>query len=134
MKYRLFCLVFALSLLTPSVLILAHEMHGWKAPEKAKKMKSPIRVTGESLRKAKQIYEQKCAMCHGANGDGQGPAAAGLNPKPTNFREHRKTEVTDGELFWKIRTGRGAMPSYKADLSEVEVWHLIGYIRTFETQ
>jgi mono/diheme cytochrome c family protein len=32
------------------------------------------------------LYAQHCAGCHGVNGDGKGPAAAFLYPKPRNFR------------------------------------------------
>jgi mono/diheme cytochrome c family protein len=32
------------------------------------------------------IYAQRCEVCHGAEGDGNGPAAANLDPKPRDFR------------------------------------------------
>lgn len=35
---------------------------------------------------ARLLYAQHCAACHGQNGDGQGPAAAFLFPKPRSFR------------------------------------------------
>ena len=31
-------------------------------------------------------YQQNCAVCHGERGDGQGPAAAYLDPRPRDFR------------------------------------------------
>lgn len=34
----------------------------------------------------RELYARHCAACHGANGDGQGLAAAFLYPKPRNFR------------------------------------------------
>jgi mono/diheme cytochrome c family protein len=130
MKYRLLCLVLGLGLITTTVLVFAHEKTGWVAPEEAKKIKNPIKITKELIRKGKEIYEKKCALCHGDKGDGKGPTATGLNPKPTNFREHHGMEMTDGELFWKIMTGRGPMPSFKKDLSEEEIWHVINFINT----
>jgi mono/diheme cytochrome c family protein len=33
-----------------------------------------------------RLYDRLCASCHGANGDGAGPAARFLYPKPRNFR------------------------------------------------
>ena len=110
---------------------LAHEETGWVAPEEAKKVKNPIKVTNESLRKGKEVYEKKCVSCHGVKGDGKGTMAARLNPKPTNFHEHHQMEMSGGEFFWKITTGRGPMPSYKKELSEEEVWQVINYISTF---
>ena len=33
----------------------------------------------------KKLFQTNCVTCHGANGKGDGIAAAGLNPKPRNF-------------------------------------------------
>jgi mono/diheme cytochrome c family protein len=33
----------------------------------------------------KRFYAANCATCHGAKGDGQGPRAYFINPKPRNF-------------------------------------------------
>ena len=110
---------------------LAHEKTGWIVPEEAKKMNNPVPITKESLRKGKEIYEKRCANCHGTKADGKGPASARLNPKPTNFHEHHQMEMSGGEFFWKILTGRGSMPSYKKELTEEEIWQVINYISTF---
>lgn len=109
MKHRIFYWILGLSLLIVAVFAFAHEKTGWIAPEEAKKMKNPIKITNASIQKGKEIYEKKCALCHGANGDGNGPASAGLNPKPTSFKEHHGMQVTDGEHFWRISKGRGPM-------------------------
>jgi mono/diheme cytochrome c family protein len=131
MKYRIFCLLLGLIFLAMTVLVFAHEKTGWIAPEEAKKMKNPIKSTQVSIQKGKEIYEKKCALCHGVKGDGKDPAGSGLNPKPTNFKESHGEMMTDGEHFWKISTGRGPMPSYGKDLSVEERWHVINYINTF---
>ena len=130
MKYRFFCWVLILIFLIITVLVFAHEKTGWMAPEEAKKMKNSINPTKASIQKGKEIYEKKCALCHGDKGDGKGPAAAGLNPKPTNFQDSHGQKMADGEHFWKITTGRGPMPSYRKDLSVEERWHVINYINT----
>ena len=119
------------SLVATSILAFAHEMTGWIAPEEAKKIKNPIKPTKASIEKGKEIYEKKCALCHGAKGDGKGPAGAGLTPKPTNFKDSHGEKMTDGEHFWKITTGRGPMPPFEKDLTAEERWHVINYINTF---
>jgi len=131
MKHRVLYWVIGLSLLFVSVFTLAHEMTGWIAPEEARKVKNPIKATKASIQKGEEIYEKKCALCHGIKGDGKGPASAGLNPKPTNFKESHGEKMTDGEHFWKITTGRGPMPSYEKELTVEERWHAINYINTF---
>ena len=119
-------LIFAFSPLT-----FAHETTGWIIPEEAKKMKNPIKLEKASIEKGRTIYEMKCASCHGLKGDGKGPGSMGLSPKPTNFKEPHWNKMTDGEHFWKITPGRGAMPSFKNDLTEEERWHVGNYITTF---
>lgn len=37
------------------------------------------------LDKGKAAFNTNCAACHGEKGDGTGPAAAALNPKPRNY-------------------------------------------------
>jgi mono/diheme cytochrome c family protein len=34
----------------------------------------------------RDVYQQRCMQCHGATGDGQGPAAKWLNPAPRDYR------------------------------------------------
>jgi len=131
MKYRILYWLLFLSLTAMVALVFAHEMTGWIAPEKARKMKNPIKATETSIQKGKEIYEKKCALCHGTMGDGKGPASTGLTPKATNFRDSHGEKMTDGEHFWKISKGRGPMPSFEEDLTVEERWHVINYINTF---
>ena len=46
-----------------------------------------LKPTPELTAKGKSLFAVNCASCHGANGFGDGPAAAALNPKPRNFHE-----------------------------------------------
>jgi mono/diheme cytochrome c family protein len=131
MRHRCFRWTLVLSLTALVTLVFAHEMTGWIAPEEAKKMKNPIKATKASIQKGKEIYERKCALCHGTKGDGHGPAAAGLKSKPINFKESHGEKMTDGEHFWKITKGRDPMPSFEKDLSVEERWHVINYVNTF---
>ncbi len=49
-----------------------------------------------------------------------------LNPLPSDFSDrHIMREITDGEIYWKITIGRGAMPSLGEELTTKErcgVW------------
>jgi len=38
-----------------------------------------------AIAKGKELYNSTCVSCHGANGKGDGVAAAALNPKPRDF-------------------------------------------------
>jgi len=133
MRHRFFGWALFLSLTALVTLVFAHEMTGWIAPVEARKVKNPIKATQPSIQKGKEIYGKKCALCHGIKGDGNGPASVGLNPKPTSFKgpHGHGGQISDGEHFWKITTGRGGMPSFAKDLTEEERWYVVNYINTF---
>lgn len=38
------------------------------------------------LHRGQEVYEERCAQCHGVTGDGQGPAAKFMYPKPRDYR------------------------------------------------
>lgn len=97
----------------------------WRAPAAAKNAKNPEK--GAEV--GRKVAETNCTPCHGPGGKGDGPAAAALNPKPADWTSKKVQSETDGELFWKISNGRGAMPPWK-HLSEKERWQLVNYIRS----
>jgi len=83
------------------------------------------------------LYRRHCAYCHSERGDGAGPTAVALSPKPRNFGEAKfrlKTTTsgtpTDEDLLETLRRGipGSAMPSF-ADLSEEELRALIAHVR-----
>jgi mono/diheme cytochrome c family protein len=100
----------------------------WVAPADAKAMKNPVKGVGN----AKKTVETNCVSCHGPGGKGDGPAAAALPPpKPANWTSEVVQKQSDGEIFWKISNGRGAMPPWK-HLPETERWEIVNYIRTLK--
>ncbi len=68
-------------------------------------------AAADEVEQGKEIYTNKCQMCHGADGKGDGPAAASFNPRPY--------DLTTAE-FWKndaekkiadaVENGFGVMP------------------------
>lgn len=128
------------------------------APASYLARRNPLPDTPEHVAAGERLYEHDarpvpCMSCHGVLGDGQGPAAVNLTPKPRNFRCHANmAELPDGQLFWVIEQGsieshhpahQGAqylgrpgrsqrmspMRAYGEHLTEEEIWQLILYIR-----
>jgi high-affinity iron transporter len=76
------------------------------------------------------VYKQHCAMCHGATGGGNGPAAVAFDPKPTDFTTVTFQESrTDDQLTEAIAKGRGTMPGFEAQLQPDDLKALVSYIR-----
>jgi len=59
---------------------------------------------------AKTTFATVCATCHGADGTGNGPASANLNPRPRNYTDAAwQASVTDDELRKIILLGGQAV-------------------------
>jgi mono/diheme cytochrome c family protein len=83
------------------------------------------------------IHSVKCAVCHGNEGAGDGPAVGGLIMKPASFRDKAMVaEMSPAYWFWRVSEGGAvepyrskgsAMPAYKADLSVEDRWAVIAF-------
>jgi mono/diheme cytochrome c family protein len=102
-------------------------------PAEAAAAKNPVPATDESIALGAKIYAQNCAVCHGATGEGDGPAAATLKVKPANLHEDHVQVLSDGALFWIITHGKpnSPMPPWDNVLTETERWHVVNFLRTF---
>lgn len=87
----------------------------------------------------KAVYERKCALCHGEKGDGKGPGAERLVPRPRDFtsglfkiRTTSTNAPTDQDLFDVITHGMPgtSMPGW-AMLPEKDRWDLVAYVKGF---
>lgn len=84
-----------------------------------------------------QLYVANCASCHGASGRGDGPAAAGLQPVPSDFTQHMQPGAhTDAQIFRWIQAGfpGSAMPAWGDTLNDAEIWGLVRYLRSFSSE
>ena len=86
----------------------------------------------------KDIYEIRCAPGHGTNGEGDGPGAGGLEPKPRNFREaafwkgRTREQVRDVVLRGKPNSLMGAFGvRFGGPLADDEIDHVVSYLETF---
>jgi mono/diheme cytochrome c family protein len=101
----------------------------WVAPSFAAKLKNPFAGNTAATKEGKSLFTANCSSCHGDKGEGNGPAAATINPHPKNLTSKLVQEQTDGAIFWKITTGKPPMVSWRSALSEKQRWELVNYIR-----
>jgi high-affinity iron transporter len=77
-----------------------------------------------------KVYAENCASCHGATGDGKGPASKGLDPPPIAFTDQdRARHRSVFGLYQVIEQGLDgtAMPSF-AHLPQDDRWALAFYV------
>ena len=96
----------------------------------------PPKKTPELLTLGKKVYEQDCSACHGAKGDGKGPAGTVLKPPPTDFnkplKEWPNTKRNLQKVFEVITKGIPNSSMVKWDqFSEQERWALVYTILGF---
>lgn len=76
------------------------------------------------------IYQKNCISCHGIRGDGNGPAASQLKPRPTSFRDPEiMGSMTPFQAFNTIRLGipKTAMTPFH-QFSDEDVWDVAFYV------
>ena len=76
------------------------------------------------------LYQSRCAACHGESGRGDGPAAATLDPKPTNFRDaSRQARRNVHGLYGALSMGvEGTSMAAFTDLDDAQRWALAFHV------
>ncbi len=109
------------------------DIETWVAPPDAATIKNPHAQSANTANKGKELFTQQCVPCHGESGKGDGPAGKFLGRPLPDFTTTDFQKQADGELFWKIATGRAPMPTFKDILSDEQRWLVTSYLRTFRT-
>ena len=50
-------------------------------------IKNPVTASKDSLNRGQNLFVEKCAVCHGEKGDGNGPAAESFEIPPWSFTD-----------------------------------------------
>lgn len=104
-------------------------------PEQFADLSNPYDGDPEMIAKGDVLYEANCSSCHGPNGEGDGPAGAGLEPEPENLARNQP-DLSDSYLFWRISEGgliepfNSLMPAWKGLMSDEKIWQVVSYLRT----
>jgi mono/diheme cytochrome c family protein len=92
----------------------------------------PDSLSGNRAR-GEKFYLANCATCHGAKGDGQGPRAYFIRPKPRNFIEAASRQMFNRPaLFAGTAKGKlgSEMPAWDKVLSAQEIADVAEYVYT----
>ena len=77
------------------------------------------------------FYDKNCATCHGTAGDGKGPRAYFINPKPRDFREATfRARANRPMLFAAVGNGRNGteMPAWSKVLNDQQIADVSEYV------
>jgi mono/diheme cytochrome c family protein len=86
--------------------------------------------------RAKELYAQECALCHGDTGNGKSDLATAMKLTLDDWTDPKALAgKNDQELFGIIRNGKGQMtPEPVGRAKDEEVKNIITYIRSLAKQ
>ncbi len=97
-------------------------------------------VSASDATRGKAVYDRRCVECHGTAGQGDGPAAHLLTPRPRDFTlgryKIRSTETgsipTDADLVRSVRKGLygSAMPGWETLISDNDISDVVAFVKT----
>ena len=102
---------------------------GLAAPE------NPVPADETSISRGQELFALNCAMCHGAEGRGNGVVGAALVNRPTDLAGERVLSMSDGDIFLTISNGipdkppAWRMPPLNENLTVRERWDLVNFVR-----
>lgn len=98
--------------------------------------------TSALVAQGKHLFENACAVCHGTNGEGDGPVAGYLKDykgrpiMPANLTVRPLREAnTPNELYKRIATGLNGTPmaGFNTAFTHKQIWSLVYYLQTIVT-
>ena len=93
---------------------------------------NPLPNTPAVVMAGRALFEQRCVLCHGSQGKGDGPAAASLPHSPANLR--LLDNKLEGLVAMRIARGGNGMPAWEGVLTEDEIWQLTRYIKAISRE
>lgn len=95
-----------------------------------------LRFTDVDLAEGKRLFNIYCAICHGANLDGQGPlyTSGKFASMPANLKDAKYLKMPVGQIYAAIKYGKNMMGSYAAQLETKQRWMVVAYIQKVQSE
>lgn len=101
----------------------------------------PVNILSYEETQGAVLYGKYCAVCHGAEGKGDGFNAFNLDPHPRDFSDSTYMKaLSDGQIVQTISGGGRSvnksplMPAYGWTLGKQQIYYVASYVRTFTEQ
>lgn len=88
------------------------------------------------LKAGKELYQQRCAPCHGSDGKANTPTAHALKPKPRDHTNGKYMNALSNPHLQKVikqggpAVGKAPIMPPQADLSDQQIQDLIAFVRS----
>jgi predicted CXXCH cytochrome family protein len=98
-------------------------------PEEDRRAVNPLGDDLANVSAGRDLFQQKCEVCHAYDGSGTTEMGRGQFPRPPALRTMNVASKSDGEIFYHIRNGirNTGMPAW--DMPDEEIWQLVSFIR-----
>jgi predicted CXXCH cytochrome family protein len=115
--------------------VMARSVRNLGIPHYARSQKNPWAPTPDLLQEARENFTDRCAGCHGKDGDGSSGIGQNLYPKSPDLRQPETQNLTDGEIHYIIQngvrlTGMPALGNPHSGLDANSAWKLVLFIRS----
>lgn len=106
-------------------------------PPQAAPASPPAAPRAADAARGAALYQTYCASCHGPGGDGDGPTAVGLDPKPARHSDGAKMSALSNEyLIRVVREGGQAvgksplMAPWAGTLDDAQIRDVVAFVRS----
>ncbi len=91
--------------------------------------KNPLKDDPTSVAIGSRLFLKNCVQCHGKDGRGGGELAKSLPTSPANLpqlAQGKSAKTFAANIYY----GKNAMPAYKNQFSEEQIWHLANFVKS----
>ncbi len=93
---------------------------------------SPLDPSKVDMKKAEELFNIYCAICHGTAGDGKGNLVK--QGKFLGVPNYKDRQITEGSVNHVINFGLNSMGSYANQLNQQERWMVSAYVMKLRSQ
>ncbi len=104
----------------------------WVSPTSEQVIKNPIHNNQRSLEDGKMLFEFKCSGCHGYEDSDPLKTDPVYKIQPPHATKLGRS--SEGDIHWKIKTGRGDMPAWQNQMVDKKLWDIVNYLQSIKSE
>ena len=116
-------------------MVMARTVRNLGIPRSARNKTNPLSTTSVVLQEARDSFTDRCAGCHGKDGDGRTGIGPNLYPKAPDLGRPETQNLSDGEIHYIIQngvrlTGMPALGNPHGEQDDTTAWKLVIFVRS----